>query len=72
MSSYGTAGKTYINWCANMAESLDIGVPWIMCQQDDAPESMVCFNYSHVKIILIIVLLITILPTSDDILDTLL
>ncbi|KAL4018529.1 hypothetical protein IC575_022127 [Cucumis melo] len=35
--AYGDAGKEYINWCAHMAESLNIGVPWIMCQQSDAP-----------------------------------
>ncbi|KAI3443528.1 hypothetical protein Pfo_000193 [Paulownia fortunei] len=47
ISSYGDAGKAYINWCANMAESLDIGVPWIMCQEDDAPDSMIntCNGY---------------------------
>lgn len=31
----------YIQWCANMTNSLDVGVPWIMCQQDDAPQPMV-------------------------------
>lgn len=41
MSSYGDAGKAYIDWCANMAVSQDIGVPWIMCQQSDAPQPMV-------------------------------
>lgn len=41
IKSYGPAGKAYIQWCANMAQSLDIGVPWIMCQQDDAPQPMV-------------------------------
>ncbi|KAA8516637.1 hypothetical protein F0562_016857 [Nyssa sinensis] len=41
MSSYGDAGKTYINWCANLAESLHVGVPWIMCQQWDTPASMI-------------------------------
>ena len=30
--AYGDAGKAYINWCAQMAESLNIDVPWIMCQ----------------------------------------
>ncbi|XP_010540711.1 PREDICTED: beta-galactosidase 15 [Tarenaya hassleriana] len=40
MGPYGAAGKEYINWCANMAQSLNIGVPWIMCQQDDAPQPM--------------------------------
>lgn len=41
MSDYGDAGKSYINWCAKMATSLDIGVPWIMCQESDAPSPMV-------------------------------
>ncbi|CAH1432299.1 unnamed protein product [Lactuca virosa] len=41
ISSYGAAGKAYIDWCANMANSLDIGVPWIMCQQPDAPQPMI-------------------------------
>ncbi|CAA3017871.1 beta-galactosidase 15-like [Olea europaea subsp. europaea] len=47
ISSYGDAGKAYLNWCANMAESLDIGVPWIMCQESDAPEPMLntCNGY---------------------------
>lgn len=26
-----------------MAESLDVGVPWIMCQENDAPEPMVFY-----------------------------
>ncbi|KAL3839735.1 hypothetical protein ACJIZ3_024326 [Penstemon smallii] len=30
ISSYGEEGKSYINWCANFAESLNVGVPWIM------------------------------------------
>ncbi|KAJ4838845.1 Beta-galactosidase 15 [Turnera subulata] len=41
ITSYGDAGKAYIDWCANMAESLDIGIPWIMCQESDAPQSMI-------------------------------
>lgn len=41
MSVYGDAGKAYVNWCASMAESLNVGVPWIMCQQSDAPEPMI-------------------------------
>lgn len=53
MTPYGSAGKTYINWCAQMAESLNIGVPWIMCQQSDAPQPIIntcngfyCDNFS--------------------------
>ncbi|KAL0369676.1 UNVERIFIED_CONTAM: Beta-galactosidase 8 [Sesamum angustifolium] len=36
-SAYGNSAKTYINWAAAMATSLDTGVPWVMCQQSDAP-----------------------------------
>ncbi|KAG0493724.1 hypothetical protein HPP92_004718 [Vanilla planifolia] len=38
---YGQEGKMYINWCAQLAESYQVGVPWIMCQQDDAPQPMI-------------------------------
>uniref|UniRef100_A0A5B7A024 Beta-galactosidase n=1 Tax=Davidia involucrata TaxID=16924 RepID=A0A5B7A024_DAVIN len=41
MGPYGDAGKAYIKWCAEMAASLNIGVPWIMCQQADAPQPMI-------------------------------
>ncbi|KAL5705289.1 hypothetical protein ACHQM5_023614 [Ranunculus cassubicifolius] len=41
MKDYKEAGKSYIKWCAKMAESQNIGVPWIMCQQDDAPQPMI-------------------------------
>nr|GMC54665.1 beta-galactosidase 15-like [Ipomoea batatas] len=37
---YGDDGKEYINWCAKLANSFGIGVPWIMCQQHDAPDPM--------------------------------
>nr|XP_009616320.1 beta-galactosidase 15-like [Nicotiana tomentosiformis] len=40
-TAYGDAGKAYIDWCSNMAQSLNIGVPWIMCQQNDAPQPMI-------------------------------
>ncbi|KAA3486172.1 beta-galactosidase 15-like [Gossypium australe] len=38
MEPYGDDGKSYINWCAQMADSFDIGVPWIMCQQAAPPK----------------------------------
>ncbi|KAM0953024.1 putative beta-galactosidase [Dioscorea sansibarensis] len=38
---YGAAGQKYFQWCANFAESLDVGVPWIMCQQPNSPLSMI-------------------------------
>uniref|UniRef100_A0A7N0VCA4 beta-galactosidase n=1 Tax=Kalanchoe fedtschenkoi TaxID=63787 RepID=A0A7N0VCA4_KALFE len=45
--SYGDAGKAYIDWCANMAVSQNIGVPWIMCQQPGPPAPMLeaCNGY---------------------------
>ncbi|XP_019151747.1 PREDICTED: beta-galactosidase 15-like [Ipomoea nil] len=41
ISHYGEEGKKYINWCADFALSLNIGVSWIMCQEDDAPKTMI-------------------------------
>ncbi|KAJ7552724.1 hypothetical protein O6H91_06G067100 [Diphasiastrum complanatum] len=45
--SFGAPGKQYMLWAANMARGLDIGVPWIMCQQSDAPEYIIntCNGY---------------------------
>lgn len=40
-SSYGAAAKTYIKWAGSMATSLDTGVPWVMCQQSDAPDPLI-------------------------------
>ncbi|CAI0542299.1 unnamed protein product [Linum tenue] len=40
-SAYGPAAKTYINWAAKMAVSLNTGVPWVMCQQKDAPDPII-------------------------------
>ncbi|KAH9686911.1 Beta-galactosidase 7 [Citrus sinensis] len=47
MGPYKEAGKSYINWCAQMATSQNIGVPWIMCQQSDAPQPMP--KWGHLK-----------------------
>ncbi|KAL2644811.1 hypothetical protein R1flu_012398 [Riccia fluitans] len=46
-SEYGKEGKKYVKWCANMAESLGAGIPWIMCQQSDAPLNVInaCNGY---------------------------
>ncbi|KAK7273442.1 hypothetical protein RIF29_14492 [Crotalaria pallida] len=47
MWNYGDAGKAYVKWCAQMALAQNIGVPWIMCQQSDAPQPIIntCNNY---------------------------
>ncbi|KAK7315626.1 hypothetical protein VNO77_34192 [Canavalia gladiata] len=41
MGPYGENGKEYIQWCAQLAESYKVGVPWVMCQQNDAPDAMI-------------------------------
>ncbi|XP_068667712.1 beta-galactosidase 15-like [Aristolochia californica] len=38
---YGETGKKYLQWCASMANSFDIGIPWIMCQQADPAVPMI-------------------------------
>ncbi|KAK8653480.1 hypothetical protein V6N13_127476 [Hibiscus sabdariffa] len=40
-SYYGDGAKRYVTWAAKMAVSQNIGVPWIMCQQDDAPDPVI-------------------------------
>ncbi|XP_065001677.1 beta-galactosidase 1-like isoform X2 [Musa acuminata AAA Group] len=47
-TSYGDAGPRYVNLCSQMADSLSIDVPWIMCQQADAPQPMIntCNGFS--------------------------
>lgn len=40
-SRYGPRAKPYVNWAAKMATSLDTGVPWVMCQQPDAPDPII-------------------------------
>ncbi|KAG8643044.1 beta-galactosidase 10 isoform X2 [Manihot esculenta] len=40
-SFYGEGGKRYAMWAAEMAVSLNAGVPWIMCQQFDAPDIVI-------------------------------
>lgn len=37
---YGQAGKRYMQWAAQMALTLDTGIPWVMCRQTDAPEQI--------------------------------
>ncbi|KAF3327137.1 beta-galactosidase 6 isoform X1 [Carex littledalei] len=40
-AAYGSAAQRYIKWAASMAVSLDTGVPWVMCQQSDAPDPII-------------------------------
>lgn len=47
-AAYGEGGKSYTQWAAKMALSQNTGVPWIMCQQWDAPDPVV--RISNMKI----------------------
>lgn len=38
---YGDGAKPYVDWAASMAQSMNIGVPWVMCQQPDAPDPLI-------------------------------
>ncbi|XP_052201192.1 beta-galactosidase 6-like isoform X2 [Diospyros lotus] len=39
--AYGIGGQLYIKWAAEMAVSLNITVPWVMCAQEDAPNPII-------------------------------
>lgn len=39
--AYRALGDSYVQWAAKMAQSMNIGVPWAMCKQNDAPDPMV-------------------------------
>ncbi|OEL22172.1 Beta-galactosidase 7 [Dichanthelium oligosanthes] len=36
--AFRSSGPRYVRWAAAMAVSLQTGVPWMMCKQDDAPD----------------------------------
>lgn len=48
-SAYGSGGQPYAMWAASMALSQNTGVPWIMCQQYDAPDPVVSFLISFLS-----------------------
>ncbi|XP_038887431.1 beta-galactosidase 13-like isoform X1 [Benincasa hispida] len=39
--AYDELGVQYVQWAANMAVGLGVGVPWIMCKQKDAPDPVI-------------------------------
>ncbi|KAL5778798.1 hypothetical protein ACOSQ2_009535 [Xanthoceras sorbifolium] len=39
--AYPVKGPPYVKWAAAMAVQLQTGVPWLMCKQDDAPDSVI-------------------------------
>lgn len=48
----GAPGKAYTKWVAEMAQGLSTGVPWIMCKQDDAPNSIVCSSSFFLSLVI--------------------
>ncbi|KAL5229553.1 hypothetical protein ABZP36_028329 [Zizania latifolia] len=39
--AFGSSGPRYVRWAAAMAVSLQTGVPWMMCKQNDAPDPVI-------------------------------
>ncbi|ESW09381.2 hypothetical protein PHAVU_009G119632 [Phaseolus vulgaris] len=39
--AYEEKGDSYVQWSANMAVALNVGVPWVMCKQRDAPDPVI-------------------------------
>ncbi|KAK7283549.1 hypothetical protein RIF29_13131 [Crotalaria pallida] len=39
--AYEHDGDSYVQWAANMAVAQNIGVPWMMCKQKDAPDPVI-------------------------------
>ncbi|KAL7125494.1 hypothetical protein ABFS83_14G120600 [Erythranthe nasuta] len=40
-AAYREAGKHYVKWAADMAVGLYSGIPWVMCKQKDAPQTVI-------------------------------
>lgn len=38
---YDSVRVQYMNWPTHMAMGMDMGVPWVMCKQHDAPDPVV-------------------------------
>ena len=58
MSEYGENGKQYVQWCSQLVESYKIGVPWVMCQQSDAPDPIVMKIKKFIIILLSVIILL--------------
>ncbi|CAN1810796.1 Beta-galactosidase 6 [Linum perenne] len=39
--AYGLPGRDYVRWAAETAVNLNVSVPWVMCQQSDAPDPII-------------------------------
>ncbi|KAE8699273.1 Beta-galactosidase 4 [Hibiscus syriacus] len=47
--AYGAGAKPYNKWAADMAISLDTGVPWVMFQQSDAPDPIISLGFQDLE-----------------------
>ena len=47
-------GPFYVRWAAKMAIDLQIGVPWVMFKQTDAPDAVVSFA-SQLRLLLVLI-----------------
>ncbi|KAG7544451.1 Glycoside hydrolase 35 catalytic domain [Arabidopsis suecica] len=39
--AYKENGERYIKWAANLVESMKLGIPWVMCKQNNAPGNLI-------------------------------
>lgn len=47
--AYREDGVKYIKWAGDMAVEQYNGVPWIMCKQKNAPDSVVCIRLHELR-----------------------
>ncbi|KAJ4889184.1 Beta-galactosidase 13 [Raphanus sativus] len=39
--AYKEDGVNYIKWAAKLVDSMNLGIPWVMCKQNNAPDPMI-------------------------------
>ncbi|KAL0733187.1 hypothetical protein Bca4012_009397 [Brassica carinata] len=39
--AYKKDGSNYIKWASKLVHSMNLGIPWVMCKQNDAPDPMI-------------------------------
>ncbi|XP_010530895.1 PREDICTED: beta-galactosidase 11-like [Tarenaya hassleriana] len=39
--AYKDDGLKYINWASDLVHSMNLGIPWVMCKQNDAPDPII-------------------------------
>eukprot|EP00479_Gromia_sphaerica_P010798 TRINITY_DN508_c0_g2_i2.p2 TRINITY_DN508_c0_g2~~TRINITY_DN508_c0_g2_i2.p2 ORF type:complete len:203 (+),score=21.26 TRINITY_DN508_c0_g2_i2:237-845(+) len=47
MPNYGDGGIRYLDWLTQLARNLTSDVPWIMCEQNNAPADFVVASNAH-------------------------